>query len=675
MSRAKRAGVLQLFRSAHVSLQPSNSNLLPDPVDFFASDSPEPPDSDSPDSSRSMESLPLHSNQSESTDEIAPLSSDSDSDEINFQTKSDKPLLEQLNNWFVTTRPHSLKSYTKLLRVLRNFHPELPTTASTALQSLKKCVYESMDNYEGLPGRYAYYGLVVRLHSIYKSSPQFRDFVVQQETLNLILSTDGVLIYRCSSTRINMWPLSFKIVSDVYSVPPITFGLFEGPSKPGQEFLIDLSKEMSAISNCFIEFGNFRIKIVIVGFTCDAPARAFCKNIKGCNAGQGCERCDCQARKHNHVQCFADFKNCNARCDEEFRRLLYIEHQKGVPVLLRIQSVDFILDFFLDVMHLCDEGVTKRFLTKLFGKVKNKHASKIQMSMHQMAQMEKARQEMKAFVSKDFQRPLVAVKFFSEWKACTFRDFTLYVGPVILKPFLSNELYSFFLKYCTALRILRSRSACKKPELVALAQSLLNDFVTDYDRMIGFKDTVYCIHSLIHLPSDVERTGLPLDELSAYAFENSYRYLRDHVQSSSVAIAQIEKRQHEHDPHFKVHKIFHEVPVVTKKTDGSIKTFRYLYFELDFYSQNDSYASLHDGSIVKTVKVSSITNCNYVIEAQLYHKVKPFFLDPIDSSSLGIFVVKGTNKCISFSHEKLKHKIYMLPYKEHFIAFPAVHSM
>jgi hypothetical protein len=50
---------------------------------------------------------------------------------------SQKSLLEQLNEGFIRSQPHSLRSYSKLLKILRKFRPELPATSCTALQSLK----------------------------------------------------------------------------------------------------------------------------------------------------------------------------------------------------------------------------------------------------------------------------------------------------------------------------------------------------------------------------------------------------------------------------------------------------------------------------------------------------------------------------------------------------------
>lgn len=690
ISRAKKANVTALFSNA-ASLAANDSeraancdeftysdyntdsldvtsNNYPDPKNFFKDISDE----------SDMEALSINS-----VEDFVQNSSDEDpvSEALSINLipggagNPEKSLLEGLNHWYLGNQSHSLNSYSQLLALLKKYHPELPVTAATALQSLKKATYQNMDNYVGDQGRYAYFGIVVRLTYIYEKSADFKNFIDQQESLSLLLSTDGVDLFSSSSTALNMWPVSFKIVSDKFNVPPITFAIFEGPSKPAQHYLIDLSHELAAISNNYIELGDRRLKIKIIGFTCDSPARCFCKFIKSSNAGQGCERCDCQAKKNSYVMCFGQFQNSNLRNDADFRNFAYRGHNKGVPTLLLVKSIDFIYDFFLDSLHLCDEGATKRFCGKLFGK--GKRTSKIQLKRAQITQLEEKMLELKSFVSTDFQRPLVLVKYFSQWKACTFRDFVLYFGPLLLKSFMPDSLYQYFLKYCVALRILRSRRFCVDREKVELAQNLINEFVNDYDKIIGFKDTVYCVHSLIHLPQDVQRTKLPLDELSTYPFENSYRYLRGHVKSSTTPVAQIEKRLHEHDRYFPVFKLFHESPVIVKGRDGQIKLFQYLYFKITVLSRADCFCCLDDGTIVKVVSISEGSrDQEYKICVEPYHIVKPFFNNPIDSSIVGIYVVKLSNKKMVISHKRLRNKVYIFPYKTNqLVAFPAVHSL
>lgn len=47
-------------------------------------------------------------------------------------------------------------------------------------------------------------------------------------------------------------------------------------------------------------FNNIKFSIKLLGFTFDAPARAFIKDVKGYNSLHGCERCKQKAVSLNH---------------------------------------------------------------------------------------------------------------------------------------------------------------------------------------------------------------------------------------------------------------------------------------------------------------------------------------------------------------------------------------
>lgn len=685
LSRARKANANSLFLAASVSEPSTVKNYSSSSLDSTCQyeDTPNSDISDFfKDSSDSREEDCMeaffHNNSDfgpvDSSDHAETEDEDVDIPNIHFDTKID--LLEQLNEWFIKTQPHTLKSYTNLLKLLKNFHPELPACAATALRSLKKSTYSTMNNFEGRPGLYAYYGLVTRMSYIFEHSQQFREFIKCQTMLDVIISTDGVDLFSCSSTKQGIWPISCKILSRQFNVPPITFGCFQGTSKPAQEFLIDLSHELSVITRGSVQIGDHELKIRIVGFSCDSPARCFCKNIKGSNSRQGCERCDCKAAKVDYVMTFDKFDLSTLRTNEKFRELChYLEHHKGIPpILMKIDSLDMVLDFFLDALHLCDQGATKRYTSKLMGKAKR--ASVIQMSEGQISRLEAEMLTLKSSVSNDFQRPLVLVKFYAQWKGCTFRDFALYFAPLLLKPLLSDRVYAHFLKYSVALRILRSRSLTTNEAMLDVAQRLLNEFVSEYDSIIGYKDTVYCIHSLIHLPSDVRRTKLPLDDLSTYHFENSYRYLRDKVKASVTPLAQIEKRLYEFDRYFKVFKIFYEEPEVELNRAGNIKSLRYQYFHLKVNSNNDSFCCVK-GKTVKLidVKVDKDDKVKYLISVEVFRNVKSFFVTPVDSAIVGIYVVENTKKVISVPLKCISNKVYVFPYKDKQVSFPALHSI
>jgi len=65
--------------------------------------------------------------------------------------------------------------------------------------------------------------------------------------------------------------------------------------------------------------------------------------------------------------------------------------------------------------------------------------------------------------------------------------------------------------------------------------------------MYGENFLVYNVHSLLHLGDDVRFFQAPLDEFSAFTFENYLQTLKRLVRSTSNPIVQVVKRVHEYE--------------------------------------------------------------------------------------------------------------------------------
>jgi hypothetical protein len=116
-----------------------------------------------------------------------------------------------------------------------------------------------------------------------------------------------------------------------------------------------------------------------------------------------------------------------------------------------------------------------------------------------------------------FPRAIRSWSDYKSWKASEFRDFLLYVGPVVLRGRLSSAYYLNFMHLSVAIYIL-----CH-PRLHLpynqYADSLLRSFVRQYFDLYGPGQMTYNVHSLCHLSSDVQRHGT-LDSFSAFPFES-----------------------------------------------------------------------------------------------------------------------------------------------------------
>ena len=127
----------------------------------------------------------------------------------------------------------------------------------------------------------------------------------------------------------------------------------------------------------------------------------------------------------------------------------------------------------------------------------------------------------------------------ARWKATELRQFLLYTGPVVLKGVLPEVLYSHFLCFHIAMKLLSSKEHCR--EWNAYAERLLVHFVKESGKIYGPQFISYNVHCLIHLPADVLRFG-QVDEFSSFPFENFLQHMKRRVTHSKNPLSSLVKR-------------------------------------------------------------------------------------------------------------------------------------
>ncbi|CAC5387965.1 unnamed protein product [Mytilus coruscus] len=96
-------------------------------------------------------------------------------------------------------------------------------------------------------------------------------------------------------------------------------------------------------------------------FICDAPARAFLKQIKGHTGYFSCERCVIKGFWKNNRVTMHSCELYEKRTDELFSAQTYVNHQMGITPLVQ-HGIPCISSFVLDYMHCVCLGVVKRIL-------------------------------------------------------------------------------------------------------------------------------------------------------------------------------------------------------------------------------------------------------------------------------------------------------------------------
>ena len=108
-----------------------------------------------------------------------------------------------------------------------------------------------------------------------------------------------------------------------------------------------------------LQHRNKTIKFNILCFVCDAPAKAFVKNVKLCTGYYGCDRCVQRGEWYEKVT-YQDTEVV-ARSDDSFRQQTQGEHHHGSTPLLDL-PINMISAFPIDYMHQACLGVMKRLL-------------------------------------------------------------------------------------------------------------------------------------------------------------------------------------------------------------------------------------------------------------------------------------------------------------------------
>ena len=209
------------------------------------------------------------------------VESDSDSDSHDEHQPSQDLLMRSLRYW-ATSYSISLVALSALLSILKLFHPMLPEDGRTLLRTQHDVATTQMQG-----GEYYHFGLVQGILSRLKCL----SLPVSLRTLTLQFNIDGLPLFK--SSRLQFWPILAILKCD-YTKSPFIVGIFCGLSKPKcvveylQQFISDLK---NVLANGVVHNGN-RLKVVVSSFVCDAPARAYVKNIKSHNGYSGCDKCD-----------------------------------------------------------------------------------------------------------------------------------------------------------------------------------------------------------------------------------------------------------------------------------------------------------------------------------------------------------------------------------------------
>lgn len=300
------------------------------------------------------------------------------------------------------------------------------------------------------------------------------------------------------------------------------------------------------------------------------------------------------------------------------------------------------------------------------------------------------------FIPLEFNRKPRSLDELAFWKATEFRTFFIYIGPIVLKDVVKRAVYENFLLLHVVITILISRKHINTFGISFARNCLLTFIKHSKSELYGLEFAVYNVHLLAHICDDVEIYD-PLDEYSAFPFENYLSRLKKHVRSSTNPLQQIYRLQ-ESNPFLlelnerKLENLDQvKYFVDMEHTDGPLLnnfckwhkqykkiTFANLVFTINQNNISNSYCSLKGNA-----KIVQIHNIIKTIKGDVYligkHFIEysPLYLYPCNSSLLNIYVVQSLSDLKIWPINLIDSKCILLPYindNNRYVCLPIVHS-
>ncbi|KYM96515.1 hypothetical protein ALC62_12824 [Cyphomyrmex costatus] len=291
------------------------------------------------------------------------------------------------------------------------------------------------------------------------------------------LNIDGLPISKSSKSQI--WPILGKIYGDK-KFTPFVISAYHGYTKPSSadKLLTSFCEEYNILRDTGLIFGDKKYIVQIRSVICDSPARAFVTCTKGHNGFFGCGKCMQEGTYFNHHMLFLE-SNALLRTDDNFKN--------------RVQEHHY--------MHLVCLGVTKKLLQLWTSGYQTSR-----LNGRKITELSEKLIVMSKWGPKEFARKPRSLDEFSRWKSTEFRQFLLYLGPVILINVLPEDNLLHFNALHCAIRILCHPTDCFRNN--KYSRDLLSQFVRLFQHLYGKETIIYNVHNLIHINEDVLLFGL-----------------------------------------------------------------------------------------------------------------------------------------------------------------------
>lgn len=425
--------------------------------------------------------------------------------------------------------------------------PPLPKSSKTLLKTPRKKVHLRPVE----PGKYLHIGIKT---AIVRQLKFIHDSLIPQELVADVF-TDGGKVHESGFDQ--AWLIMLGFVN-ITKCKPVTTGIFLGKHKPFCcfAFFREFVEEYNSIKReGGIEYNGRKILLKLRCFLGDGPARAFMLNVKGHMSTEPCSKCKIRGRpikappvkrKRNYDQTeHKDEKKrrllppttAAPRTSEDFIACKYMPaHQKGPSPLFEL-GIDPVKKCPYDYMHEVCLGIMERLLA-IFRK--GKYEPTAQLSTGDYKFVCDYLEELRSHCPTEFSRKPRTLEEESDFKATEYRTLLLYTGPVVFYNVLPQDQYRHFLVLHACIRVLVSNH--RPDNLLEFVKGSIELWLKRSVKLYG--DVFMCsnAHGLTHLVEDVRHLGQPLDEFSAFKYENEMGWVRRMSRKNNQTLQQIANR-------------------------------------------------------------------------------------------------------------------------------------
>lgn len=568
-----------------------------------------------------------------------------------------KDLKIELGEWSIK---HNItrSAFDDLLSIIKNqkSFEHLPLDSRTILKTPRVTEVIACGS-----GQYVHFGYNLGLKNSLRLIPKNKC-----KDIKLQFNFDGLPLFHNSKQQ--FWPILCNVVG---TKKVFVYGIYSGKEKPEtvNDFLQIFVNETNELLVNGYKYEGKHYTFIIHALICDAPARALIAGIKGHNGFYGCGKCEVKGRRINYRTVFLKTK-CNLRTNSTFRNQSQPQHHNCTSIIQEL-PIDLVNDIPYEYMHLVCLGVTKK-LIKLWVDVSKKP---FRIRPKQISRIDKRLNALKSYITDDFVRKSRPISEVDRWKASELRTFLLYLGPVVLKGKIDEVYYKNFLILSVAIKILVQPD--QSIDLLNYAEELLLYFVDEFKILYGKENVSYNVHGLIHLTNDVRKLG-PLDQFSAFKFENQLGHIKGLIKSRRLPLQQVHRKilqaetlENQLIPEEINYPLFKK-PINLNDNGLSFKKVVFKSFTLQIKEPNNAVL-LKNGEVII---IDKIVNENNILLGKSVKVTREFFDYPCSSALVNIFETDGEleNQTFSVTESDIVSKCLILAQKTKKIIFSLSHS-